>query len=53
MNIRLFFLIHNERPYKRYYGQPLPKDSFFHRSLHEIKLKLDLVFETLKFPFDK
>lgn len=53
MRIKLFFLIHNERPYKRYYGQPLPKDNGLRRLLHELKLKKELICETLRFPFDK
>lgn len=53
MNFRLFYLIHNERPYKRYYGQSLKKDTWVHRWLHEIRLYLNLFVQTLKFPFDK
>lgn len=53
MNIRLFFLIHNERPYKRYYGQPLLKDNALRRLIHEAKVYKDLVSATIRFPFDK
>lgn len=53
MNLRLFFLIHNERPYKRYYGQPLPKDNALRRLMHETKVYIDLVSATIRFPFDK
>ena len=52
MNCHLFVLIHNERPYKRYYGQPLPKDNGLRRLLHELKLKKELICDTIRFPFD-
>ena len=53
MNLKLFFLIHKERPYKRYYGQPLPKDNALRRLVHEVKVYKDLVSATIRFPFDK
>lgn len=53
MDLKLFWLIHNERPYKRYYGQPLPKDNGWRRLLHEVKVYKDLLVGSLRFPFDK
>lgn len=53
MNAKLFFLIHNERGYKRYYYQPLAKDDFFHRFCHETAVYVKLLISALRFPFDK
>lgn len=53
MNSKLFFLIHNERPYKRYYGQPLSKDTSFHRMITEVKTYVTLPINALRLPLNK
>lgn len=52
MNIRLFFLIHNEKSYKRYYYEPLEKDGFLHRVLFEIKNDVRILKKSIRFPFN-
>lgn len=53
MQSKIFFLIHTERPYKRYYGQPLPKDTCLRRLLTEIKTYVVLPINALRLPFNK
>ena len=52
MNIRLFFLIHNEKSYKRYYYEPLEKDGILHRVLFEIKNDVRILKKSIRFPFN-
>ncbi len=37
MNFKLFRLIHTEKPYKRYYYEPLKRDNIFFRVIFELK----------------
>jgi len=53
MNFRLFMLIHNERPYKRYYYQPLVNDTFLGRLKQEIKSFLSRYAAACYLPFNK
>lgn len=53
MNAKLFFLIHKERPYKRYYYQPLEKDSLINRIYAEIKTYLAVFAKSSFLPFNK
>ena len=51
MKAKLFWLIHNERPYKRYYNEPLKdgKNGF----LYEIILYKNIIHTALRLPFNK
>lgn len=53
MNYRLFFLIHNEKPYKRYYSQPLVHDSVITRILHELKGMINRYAKVYQISFSK
>ncbi len=52
MNFKLYRLIHNERPYKRYYYQPLVKDTIFSRALTEIKGGIVRLLQAAYRPFN-
>ncbi len=53
MNFKLFRLIHNERPYKRYYYQPLRRDNIIFRTLMEIKIYINVILQSIYIPFNK
>lgn len=52
MNIKLFHLVHSERPYKRYYYQHLPKDNCIYRFIFEIKTYLRILIRATNLPFN-
>lgn len=50
--MKLFWLIHNERPYKRYYYQPLLKKYFGHDFFYELKLYATIFLKAAYLPFN-
>ena len=52
MNVKLFFLIHNEKSYKRYYSEPLEKNDLFHRIAFEIKEGIKRYKKAARLPFN-
>lgn len=50
--MKLFWLIHNERPYKRYYYQPLLRKYFGHAFFYEMKLYLMIFLRAAYLPFN-
>lgn len=52
MNAKLFFLIHNEKSYKRYYSEPLEKNDLLHRIAFEIKEGVKRYKKAARLPFN-
>lgn len=52
MNIKLFFLIHNEKTYKRYYYQPLQPDNLLNRIKFQIKSYVAVFIKAAYLPFN-
>lgn len=52
MKFKLFRLIHNERPYARYYYQSLPKRYFGISFIHEFKIYLVVLIQSMYLPFN-
>ena len=52
MDIRLFFLIHNEKSYKRYYYEPLEKDGILRRLVFEVKNCYQRYKKAIYMPFN-
>lgn len=52
MNFKLFRLIHTEKPYKRYYYEPLKRDNIFFRVIFELKYYILLYIKSLSLPID-
>ncbi len=52
MKLRLFYLIHSERPYKRYYYEPLLKDTAIQRFYNEVHSYLYVIAKSVLLPFD-
>ena len=52
MRLKLFFLIHNERNYKRYFYQPLKYDNFFYRCFFELALLVHRYVQAAYLPFN-
>ncbi len=53
MNLKLFFLIHSERPYAHYYYQGLEKKFLGASFVHEFKLYLYIFLRSIYLPFNK
>lgn len=53
MNIKLFKIIHTERPYKRYYYQSLTNDNVISRLSCEIKSYVTIFLRAAYLPFNK
>lgn len=51
MNLRLFHLIHSEKPYTRYYYEPLVRDNVFHRVYFEFYSYLRIFVKSCLLPF--
>lgn len=53
MNIALYRLIHSEKPYKRYYYQPLENDYCGKGLIFELKSSILRYLSAVRFPFNK
>lgn len=52
MRLKLFWLIHNERPYKRYYYQSLKRDYFGVGLVVELKIYVKIILSAVYLPYN-